>query len=110
MTPMASSYLKGLAQGRKLHSGASNMRSMIWDIRLTNDSTLLDGEATDLDFTLAPEEPHYLVLLFSTSQISPNQLLFDVARHNFTTTWCATSTSEVMNSAARPSPRQGIQQ
>ncbi len=26
---MASSYLKGLAQGRKLHSGASNMRSMI---------------------------------------------------------------------------------
>ncbi len=97
MTPMASSYLKGLAQGRKLHSGASNMRSMIWDIRLTNDSTLLDGEAADLDFTLAPEEPHYLVLLFSTSQISPNQLLFDVARHNFTTYMVRDFDLEVMN-------------
>lgn len=97
MTPMASSYLKGLAQGRKLHSGTSNMRSMIWDIRLTNDSTLLDGEAADLDFTLAPEEPHYLVLLFSTSQISPNQLLFDVARHNFTTYMVRDFDLEVMN-------------
>ena len=97
MTPMASAYLKGLAQGRKLHSGTSNMRSMIWDIRLTNDSTLMDGEAADIDFTLAPDEPHYLVLLFSTAQISPNQLLFDVARHNFTTYVVRDFDLEVMN-------------
>lgn len=96
VTPMASAYLKGMAQGRKLRSGGSNMRSMLWDIRLTNDSTALSGDA-EIDFVLAPEEPHYLVLLFSTDSISPNQLLFDVARHNFTTYVVRDFDLEVMN-------------
>lgn len=97
VTPMASAYLKGMAQGRKLRSGGSNMRSMLWDIRLTNDSTALAGEGGEIDFVLAPEEPHYLVLLFSTDSISPNQLLFDVARHNFTTYMVRDFDLEVMN-------------
>lgn len=96
MTPMASAYLRGLAQGRKLRSGGSNMRSMLWDIRLTNDSTAA-GEAAEIDFVVAPDEPHYLVLLFSTENISPNQLLFDVARHNFTTYQVRDFDLEVMN-------------
>lgn len=96
VTPMASAYLKGMAQGRKLRSGGSNMRSMLWDIRLTNDSTAISGDA-EIDFVLAPEEPHYLVLLFSTDSISPNQLLFDVARHNFTTYVVRDFDLEVMN-------------
>ncbi len=37
------------------------------------------------------------MLLFSTSQISPNQLLFDVARHNFTTYMVRDFDLEVMN-------------
>lgn len=96
MTPMASAYLRGLAQGRKLRSGGSNMRSMLWDIRLTNDSTA-GGDAAEIDFVVAPDEPHYLVLLFSTENISPNQLLFDVARHNFTTYQVRDFDLEVMN-------------
>ena len=96
VTPMASAYLKGMAQGRKLRSGGSNMRSMLWDIRLTNDSTAT-GEGAEIDFTLSPEEPHYLVLLFSTENISPNQLLFDVARHNFSTYVVRDFDLEVMN-------------
>lgn len=95
VTPMASAYLKGMAQGRKLRSGSSNMRGMLWDIRLTNDSTAT-GDA-EIEFVLAPEEPHYLVLLFSTENISPNQLLFDVARHNFTTYVVRDFDLEVMN-------------
>ncbi|MDE5664682.1 MAG: hypothetical protein K2I31_01930, partial [Duncaniella sp.] len=95
VTPMASAYLRGLAQGRKLRSGGSNMRSMLWDIRLSNDST--STESGEIDFTLEPEEPHYLVLLFSTENISPNQLLFDVARHNFTTYMVRDFDLEVMN-------------
>lgn len=95
VTPMASAYLRGLAQGRKLRSRGSNMRSMLWDIRLSNDST--STESGEIDFTLEPEEPHYLVLLFSTENISPNQLLFDVARHNFTTYMVRDFDLEVMN-------------
>ncbi len=95
VTPMASAYLKGMAQGRKLRSGSSNMRGMLWDIRLTNDSTATGG--AEIEFVLEPEEPHYLVLLFSTENISPNQLLFDVARHNFTTYVVRDFDLEVMN-------------
>ncbi len=84
IAPLASEWLKGVKAGRKLHSGGSNTRSMLWDIRLSNDSTALSGEA-NLEFTLAPEEPHYLVLLFSTDAVSPNVLLYEVARHNFST-------------------------
>ncbi len=96
VTPMASAYLTGLSQGRKLNSGGSNLRSMLWDIRLTDDSTAVNG-SEPIDFVLAPEEPHYLVLLFSTDKISPNQLLFDVARHNFTTYVVRDFDLEVMN-------------
>ncbi|MDE6527938.1 MAG: hypothetical protein K2L78_02690, partial [Muribaculaceae bacterium] len=83
LSPYASSYLKGLAQGRKLQQGASNMRGMLWDIRLGNDSTAVNGD-TPLEFDLDPNEEQYLVLLFPTDVISQNALLYDVARHNFT--------------------------
>lgn len=84
IAPLASEWLKGVKAGRELHSGGSNARGMLWDIRLSNDSTALAGSA-DLEFTLTPEEPHYLVLLFSTDAVSPNSLLYEVARHNFST-------------------------
>jgi len=83
ISPYASSYLKGLAQGRQLQQGAQNMRGMLWDIRLGNDSTAVDGD-NPLEFDLNPEEEQYLVLLFPTDVISQNGLLYDVARHNFT--------------------------
>lgn len=84
LTPYASSYLKGLAQGRELSSSeGGNMRGMLWDIRLSNDSTATaqDGE---LEFELSPDSEQYLVLLFPTDRIAQNGLLYDVARHNFT--------------------------
>lgn len=81
ITPIASSYLRGLAQGKKLHSGATNMRGMIWDLRLGNDST--DISADSIAFDLNPGEPQLLVLVYPTDEVSGNQLLFDVARHNF---------------------------
>lgn len=86
MTPLATSYIKGLNAGRKLHSGTSNNRAMLWDTRLTNDSTALAaGPEGEISFENNPQSPHYLVLLFSTDSIAPNQLLYDVARHNFNT-------------------------
>ena len=81
ITPVASAWLKGMAQGRKLQSGSSNMRGMIWDMRLSNDSTLTaEGEAA---FTLAPDDRQLLVMTFPTDMVSSNELLFEIARHNF---------------------------
>lgn len=81
ITPLASAYLKGLGQGRQLHRGASNVRSMIWDLRLSNDSTVIEGDSVTFD--LNPADRQMLVLVYPTDEVSANQLLFDVARHNF---------------------------
>ena len=97
IAPLAAAWHKGINDGRQLHSSGSNTRSMLWDIRLTNDSTALAGGTGELEFTLAPEEPHYLVLLFSTDALSPNQLLYEVARHNFATYVVKDFDLEVMN-------------
>ncbi len=81
MTELASAYLKGLAQGRKLHSGTTNVRGMIWDMRLGNDSTEVSTDSVMFD--LNPQDRQLLVLVYPTDEVSANQLLFDVARHNF---------------------------
>ena len=82
ITPIASNYLRELAKGRKLHSGGSNSRGMLWDIRLGNDSTATGDD--DYSFELNPESEQYYVLLFPTDRVNANDLLFRVARHNFT--------------------------
>lgn len=84
VAPIASEWLKGLQKGRKLHAGAGgrNMRGMIWDISLGNDSTArTDGAPA---FEIKEAEPQLLVFVYPTDVVSTNQLLFDIARHNFT--------------------------
>lgn len=82
LTPIASAWLKGMAQGRKLQQSGSNMRTMLWDLRLSNDSTLIDsGDAAQ--FTLNPEQKQLLIFTFATDEVSAPQLLFEIARHNF---------------------------
>lgn len=83
LTPFAASYIKGLDAGRKLHSGGSNMRGMLWETRLSNDSTAVDSD-NPLEFDLNPNEEQLFILLYPTNQVSANQLLYDIARHNFT--------------------------
>jgi tetratricopeptide (TPR) repeat protein len=85
ITPLASSYLSQMAKGRELHSGATNTRGMVWDTRLSNDTTATDGFAADtpLEFNLSPEIPQLLILLYPTTEVNGNQLLYEVARHNF---------------------------
>lgn len=84
MTPLASAYLKGMAQGRELQSTAAgtNLRGMIWDTRLGTDSI---AAATDgpIEFTADPNAPQLFLLLFNRREINANGLLFDLARHNF---------------------------
>lgn len=83
ITPIASAWLKGMAQGRQLQSPESgtNLRGMLWDIRLGNDSTATaEG---DVNFTLNDDDPQLLVLVYPTDKVSANELLYHVARHNF---------------------------
>ena len=83
ITPIAAAWLKGMAQGRKLHAGSGgNLRGMFWDIRLSenpNDSTSLDPVVFDLD----PNTNQLLVFVYDTAEVPGNALIYEIARHNF---------------------------
>lgn len=97
VAPLAASWHKGLREGRKLHSSGSNVRGLLWETRLTNDSITGEDGEVKLNFTLAPDEPHYMVMLFPADEVSANRLLYDVARHNFSTYVIKDFDLEVMN-------------
>ncbi len=83
LTPIASAWLKGMAQGRELQAGSTgNIRGMIWDLKLTNDSTATEAEGV-AQFELNPDSRQTLVFTFPTDKVSSNALLYDIARHNF---------------------------
>lgn len=83
ITPIAAAWLKGMAQGRKLHAGSGgNLRGMFWDIRLSEnpkDSTSLDPVVFDLD----PNTNQLLVFVYDTAEVPGNALIYEIARHNF---------------------------
>lgn len=83
MTDMAGGIMRGLRAGRTPKAGLSNSRGMLWDMRLTNDSTAPGPDGQPAAFERDPEAPQYLVLAFPRDSVSPNQILYDVARFNF---------------------------
>lgn len=83
ITPFASAWLKGMAQGRQLQTAGSNMRGMIWDTRLTNDSTSTAYSDSLAQFELNPDARQTLVFTFATDKVASNELLYEIARHNF---------------------------
>lgn len=86
LTPMASAYLKGVTQGRELQSGDGNPRSLVCSTKLMIGDESGEKEMGDsLGFTFNPDEPHYLAMLFDVTELSKNEVLYAVARHNFST-------------------------
>ncbi|MDE6379455.1 MAG: tetratricopeptide repeat protein [Muribaculaceae bacterium] len=83
MTDVAGAMLKGLNEGRKPHSGASNTRGMIWDIRLSSSDKPLDSDGQPANFERDPNAPQYFVLAYPRDEINGNLLLYEVARFNF---------------------------
>lgn len=83
LTPYAAAYIKGLDAGRKLNAGSSNMRGMLWETRLGDNTEAADSD-NPLEFDLNPDEEQLFILLYPTDRVAPNQLLYDIARHNFT--------------------------
>ena len=97
ITPIASEWLKGMAKGRQLQSGASgNLRGMLWDIALTNDSTATENNQ-EIAFTLNDDDRQLLVFVFPTDKVDRNKLLYDIARHNFNSFVVKDFDLEVMN-------------
>ncbi len=83
MTDMAGGILSGLKAGRVPNSDGSNSRGMIWSMRLSNDSVPTGADGQPANFERDPEKPQYLVLVFPRDSVNANQLLYDVARFNF---------------------------
>lgn len=83
MTQVASAMLKQAEQGRKIESGGSNVRGMLWATRLTGDTTNIAEDKEVTPFKDVPNSPHVYVMVYPTDSVSANQLLYDVARHNF---------------------------
>lgn len=98
LAPTVSAWLKGMAQGRQLQTATDgkNMRGMIWDIHLSNDSTVTSNDSI-AGFEIDDNAPQMLVLVFPTDEVAANGLLYQVARHNFKSFVVKDFDLEVMN-------------
>lgn len=83
MTDMASAIVKGLKEGKTPNAGLSNSRGMIWDIRLSDSEEPTNPDGEPANFERDPNSPQYLVLAFPRDEVNANQVLYDVARFNF---------------------------
>ena len=80
VSKMAGMIIKGVQDGRRLHGGMFDIDD-VWsqrEIVLTGDSTISDTLSTERD-------DHYLfMLVYNPDSVNQNQLLFELARYNFT--------------------------
>lgn len=84
MTTMAGSIVKNLNAGKVPHQGLGNSRGMIWNLRLSdNQEEEVGADGQPANFERDPEKPHYLVIAFPRDSVNSNQLLYEVARFNF---------------------------
>ncbi len=83
MTDVAGAMLKGINEGRTPNSGSANTRGMIWDIRLSSSDQPLSTDGQPANFENNPNSPQYFVLAYPRDEINGNQLLYEVARFNF---------------------------
>ncbi|MGN0280884.1 MAG: tetratricopeptide repeat protein [Prevotella sp.] len=77
---MAGMIVKGVRQGRTLQGGGFTMGD-VWSRRTlaaTTDSTAADTLSVALDM------PHVVIIAFRSDSVSTNQMLYELARYNFT--------------------------
>lgn len=82
ITELAGLILKGVQEGRLLRSGSFSVGSL-WSRRrggLVGDSLSLDSVP---QFTAEASDPYLFVLAYEDGTVNENQLLFEVARYNF---------------------------
>ena len=82
--PLAGLMIKGLSEGRFVSADTEGVRGMIWNTKLSLGTDSLNNDImTDEKFRIDFNMPHLLVLAFATDSIDSNNLLFEVAKYNF---------------------------
>ena len=80
VSELAGMIIKGVQDGRRLHGGKFDIGD-VWsrrDITLTEDSTVTDT------LNAAREQDFLFILTYQPDSVSENQLLYEMARYNFT--------------------------
>ena len=80
VSELAGMIIKGVQEGRRLHGGKFDIGD-VWsrrDVTLTSDSTVADTLSAD------PHQQFLFILAFEPDSVDQNQLLFEMARYNFT--------------------------
>ena len=80
VSQLAGMIIKGVQDGRKLHGGHFEIGDL-WTqqtIALASDSTALDTLSTDRN------DHYFFMLVYQPDSVNQNQLLFELARYNFT--------------------------
>ena len=86
VAPLATAMLRGLTEGREVKSGIG--KQDIFKIRMGVGGIATDSTGVDQDlppFVWDKSAPHEMLLVFPTDSVDANQILFMVARYNFTT-------------------------
>lgn len=84
--PLASSYLRGLSAGKEVMSGDDNSRSIrAARFIATSEESLPPVPDDSLIVDLDPDSPHVVLLAYDVDSISANEVLYEVARYNFST-------------------------
>ena len=80
VSELAGMIIKGVQEGRRLHGGKFDIGD-VWsrrDVTLTADSTVADTLSAD------PKQRFLFILAYEPDSVDQNQLLFEMARYNFT--------------------------
>lgn len=80
VSPLAGMIIKGVQDGRRLHGGKFDIGD-VWTMRnitLTHDSTVVDTLSTERN------QQYLFLLVYEPDSVNENQLLFEMARYNFT--------------------------
>lgn len=81
VSPIAGMIVRGVQEGRRLHGGHFDMAD-VWSRR---DAVLNDRDSTDVDTLSTERNTRFnFVLAYRPDSINGNQLLYELARYNFT--------------------------
>lgn len=85
ITDLAAHILKGVQEGRLLSEGSVSFGS-IWSRRsaeISSDSTRMAGMDSIPEFSAERNTPFVFILAYEAGKVNENQLLYEVARYNF---------------------------
>lgn len=81
VSEMAGMIINGVKVGRRIYGGTFDMNS-VWERRTI---TLNNADSTEVPaFTAQRDDKFVFLLVYSPDSVNENQLLFELARHNFT--------------------------